>query len=107
MTIKALGTNVFCKVHDDEQRITTGGLFIPSATRGRPDRAVVEHCGPDAEVKPGDRICFNPYRLKVVFGHGQLANAQGSPIANPGERFVIDEDEILFIEEPEHAEKQT
>jgi len=81
------------------ERVTSGGIIVPGGARGRPDKAVVEAISSSStELKVGDLVCFDAYKIKTVYGDGMLANAPGTPVANPGDLFVIDEDDILYVE---------
>lgn len=97
--VRPLGRNVFARVLATEEKVRVDSLiYIPGTARGRPSRAVVERAGPDSVVVPGDVIGFDPYRIKVVIGHGQLANARGTPVANTGELFVIDDLDVFYVD---------
>lgn len=99
-TIRPLPGRVFARVLERETKVTAQSLIIlPPTMHGRPNRACVEHAHPDALVKPGDIVCFNPYEVLLVMEHGQLANAAGTPVANPGDLFAIKEADIHFVEE--------
>lgn len=99
MTIRALHRNVFCRVCADEEKVTAAGLFLPQNAKGRPDRAAVVAVPEGYGLKVGDVVGFDAYRIKVVMEDGALANAHGSPVANPGDLFVIDVEDILYVEE--------
>jgi co-chaperonin GroES (HSP10) len=102
-TIKAYGSAVFAKVDERETMVSPGSkLFLPPSMNGRPSRATVLSVGPDAtDVDAGDRVIFDAYKVQLVLGGGQLANAQGTPIANPGDLFFVDVDDVLAVEEPD------
>lgn len=97
---------VFARVLEREQKVTAQSLIIlPATMHGRPNRARVEFAPPGAQVKPGEVVCFDAYKIRLVMAHGQLANGQGTPLANPGERFAIDEDDIFFVEDDDGEEE--
>jgi len=102
MTIRVFAPWVFCRVPDSEERVTSGGIIVPGNARGRPDKAVIEAIDPARGaaigLEVGDTVCFDAYAIKTVYGAGMLANAQGTPVANPGDLFVIDDDDILYVE---------
>jgi co-chaperonin GroES (HSP10) len=100
--IRPLRGKVFARVLERETRVRPGALIIlPKSMYGRANRARVTFAHPDCEVKAGDLIYFDAYKLKLVMEHGQLANAAGTPVANPGEQFCILEEDIFFVEEPD------
>lgn len=83
--IRPLRGKVFARVLEREIRVRPGALIIlPKSMHGRASRARVTFAHPDCEVKAGDLIYFDAYKLKLVMEHGQLANAAGTPVANPG-----------------------
>lgn len=104
-TIRPMRGVVFARVIEAGKRVWQTPLVLPGTMHGRPNRAVVEHSHPDALVKPGNVVCFNPYKIRLVMSHGQLANAAGTPVANPGDSFAIDEENVLFIEAEEYRPK--
>lgn len=98
--VRPLKGRVFARVLERETKVTPESpIIIPTTCHGRPNRAEVVAAHPDDLVKVGDRICYDAYQIRVVVAHGQLANAMGSPIANPGDLFAINETDIYFIEE--------
>ena len=97
----------------DETKQTPGGIFIPGNVRKRPNKARVLAVGPGRvldngrrvapRVMVGDIVAVDAYKLRLVFGEGQLANAQGTPYAAEGEEFIVRERDIHGIIESEEA----
>jgi co-chaperonin GroES (HSP10) len=86
---------VLCEALDNE-RTTAAGVILPSTSQGRPRRALVLAVGARTrEVVAGNTVQFDPYKVAVTFGKLQAA---GTPAALPGDKFLISEDDIFWIE---------
>lgn len=104
--IQPLGSYVLCRVLEPTGKTTAAGLFIPDTAHARPNQAVVLEVGPGrwlgnarvpSQLKRGDRVVFDPYKIARVLAEGAMAEAQGTPLANHGDRFVIDEAHIFGV----------
>lgn len=85
---------VLIQVLGREKR-TAGGLHIPDNANGREDTALVLRIGSEVtDVKEGERVMFNPLKLRLVLANGPLANAQGTPYAGPGECAILHQDDL-------------
>ena len=104
--IRPMNGHVLVEVLEDAPQETPGGLLIPDTAKGRKRYGLViavgrgrEHKGniipPD--VKPGDLVLFDPYKIRAVLADGTLAQAPGTPVAQPGERFIIHEHDIVAV----------
>ena len=112
--IKPLCGMVLCQVIDDRPRDAEGRpvasvdskIIMPDTVHIRPDCAKVlavsdgVHTSDGALIKPeaaaGDLVIFNPYAItRILDNAGQVANAQGSPYAGPGDRFLIAQNQLL------------
>jgi len=103
---RAYGRHVLARVLEGETRVGTGGLWIPGSARGRANQAEVLSVGPLAEeVSVGDRIIFDAYAILMVMAAGQIANASGTPIANPGDCFFVDVDSVWGVVETPPSEE--
>ncbi|MGM0622791.1 MAG: co-chaperone GroES [Campylobacterota bacterium] len=61
MSFQPLGDRVLVKRVQEEQK-TASGIIIPDNAKEKPQEAVVEEVGPDAEaVSKGDKIVFAKY----------------------------------------------
>ncbi len=88
---------------------TREGVIIPDNARKREDRAEVLANGPgkvneqgyriEPQVKRGDIVIFNAYQIDMVLATGSMAIAEGTPVANVGDRFLINEDNIRAVVE--------
>ncbi len=61
MGFQPLGDRVLVKRVEEEQK-TSSGIIIPDNAKEKPQEAVVEEVGPDAEeVSKGDKVVFAKY----------------------------------------------
>lgn len=96
--IRPVQRNVFCRVLKEQAwKPGTAKALILLPPKSRPDYARVTAAPKDSPLCVDDIVCFDPYRIKTVFGDGQMANAEGTPLAGPGEDFVIDERHVHFV----------
>lgn len=113
MIVKPTGSAVLCRVLEKKEETTPSGIVLPDTAHGRPNRAVVVEVGPGrvtgrgVRVEPavtcGDRVVFDPYRVRQVLAEGAMANSAGTPLANHGQYFLIDEEDIFGIEEDDSS----
>ena len=107
-TIRPLSDRILCEVIAHEVK-TREGVIIPDNARKREDRAEVLANGPgkvneqgyriEPQVKRGDIVIFNAYQIDMVLATGSMAIAEGTPVANVGDRFLINEDNIRAVVE--------
>ena len=61
MSFQPLGDRVLVKRVQEEQK-TASGIIIPDNAKEKPQEAIVEETGPDAEaVSKGDKVVFAKY----------------------------------------------
>lgn len=87
--LRPLNNNVLAEVVPRPANTQSKHLFIPDSAKGRETMARVIASSFEG-VRPGDVVVFNPYKIRAVLAEGQTARAAGTPIANVGDRFVID-----------------
>lgn len=97
--VRMLGDNVLALMVDHAERI--GSIFVPNNARQRPNKARVLAVGPGrylkngafhpTELRPGDLVVVDPYKLVIVLADGALANAERTPFADSGEHVVVRE----------------
>lgn len=93
---RPLGDVILARVEDHYERQTPGGIFVPDNAAGRPKHAaVIAVHGGDTPLRPGMRIVFNPYKVERVLNDVPSANADGTPLANYGDAFLIREANVL------------
>ena len=107
MTLKLMNPmhgQVLCRVLNTVNERPGSKLILPDTAMGRPNQALVVEVGRgwfqngvliEPQVKPGMKVIFDPYKITLVLADGQLAKAQGTPIAKAGEEFLIHEAHIL------------
>ena len=105
--VRPLNGMVLLRVNDDvPERPSAGGLFLPDNAKGRPKLARVIAVSRgyfqggrliEPLVRKGEEVLFDPYKITMVLSHGQLATAQGSPVAKAGEHLLIHENRILAV----------
>jgi chaperonin GroES len=98
---------VLCQVLDHETKQTPAGIVLPDNARGRPKEAKVLAVGDGPitakgvqvapSVAPGDVVIFDPYAIALVLADGAMANAGGSPLADHGQRFLIQDRHLLAV----------
>lgn len=92
----------------DERAVERPGskIIMPDTAKGRPNQAVVVASSRgwwqngrfiESELKVDDHVIFNPYKISLVLADGQLAGAQGTPIAKPGEECLVHELHVLTL----------
>lgn len=99
--IRPINGHVLIKVEERVQERPGSPIIMPATATGRPNRAVVVAAAQDGKegLRQGDRVIFDAYRLALVFGDGQMANAAGTPIARAGDYVMIHEDAIHAVDE--------
>lgn len=97
--IQPIGSNVLLQVGQQVTEKTAAGIFLPANAKGRERFATVLAVGPKADipVRIGDVVMFDPYRVRAVLAEGSLANAAGTPVASPGDRFIIEAENIQAV----------
>ena len=108
--VRPLSGMVLCRVLTDVPERPGSLIVLPDNAKGRPDRCEViavsrgVHTAKGAliepPVNPGERCIFNAYRIDKVLDHGQLATAEGTPVAKAGEYFLIAQNQLLCVIEP-------
>ena len=93
-----LGADLLCQVIESVRK-SPGGIIIPDTASGRPNKATVLAVGRDATIDKGATVIFDAYAIKSVLADGALANAQNSPYAGFGDKFVIAEEHIFALVE--------
>lgn len=119
--IRPLGDVVHCRMLEQVEKRTPGGLFIPDTEHRRPHRAVVLAVGPGIRppkshehvpigLKRGDVVIVNPHKLERVLADGAMAQAAGSPYARGGEEFFVRASDVHAVLEdytPSFVEVET
>lgn len=71
MSFQPLGERVLVKRVQEEQK-TASGIIIPDNAKEKPQEAVVEAVGPDAEgISKGDKVVFGKYSGTEIKVEGQ------------------------------------
>lgn len=105
--IKAHGRRVLIYVLP-KPKVTSGGILVPEGIyKGRPNRARVVSLGTGpvcesfkktGEVKEGDTILFDPYRVSQLLNERGI-RADNNSLADEGAYAIIPEDAVHCVEE--------
>jgi co-chaperonin GroES (HSP10) len=78
----------------EREKRTAGGILIPDNANGRANVGTVLAVGLDVQdIEKGELVMYDPSRMRLVLADGQLANAQGTPYAGPGECGILHQDD--------------
>lgn len=103
--VEPLNGLVLCELEgtpeDPNSRIITPETYKPRADRAKVLAVSPGAHGPDGNLiapqcAKGDRVIINPYAItRVLTSNDQMSQAQGSPLAKPGDRILIAQNQIL------------
>lgn len=108
--IRPLNGLVLVKVDEHANERPGSPIILTDAAKGRPTRGHVMALSKgyfqnahliEPSVIVGEFVIFDAYKIVQVLADGQLAKAQGTPIAKPGEYMLIHEHHILAVIDPE------
>lgn len=103
--VEPLNGMVLCEMEgtptDPDRRIITPETYKPRADRAKvlavsPGADTADGARIEAQVKKNDRVIINPYAItRVLTRNDQMSQAQGSPLAEPGDQILIAQNQIL------------
>jgi chaperonin GroES len=94
ISFKPLGNRVVIEPSDEEQQMSSGGIYIPDTAKEKPQEGTIVAAGPGKITDDGKRI---PMELKV--GDNVVYSKYAGTEYKVGEieYLVLREDDILFI----------
>jgi len=93
VTFKPLGNRVVVKPNDEDEQVSSGGIYIPDTAKEKPQEGTIVAAGPGRVTDDGSRI---PMEIavgdKVVYSKYAGTEYKDGDI----EYLVLREDDILF-----------